>query len=416
MRLIAVAPSFNNAATLRAVLDGLATQGLGTIVVNDGATDDTRAQLEAWLSEPGGDRHVVHHEVNRGKAAAMHTGFARAAELGFTHAVTIDTDGQHDPADVAELARAAAAAPDAIIVGDRPCEEGYPLGSLIGRRASNALVRLVSGARVGDSQCGLRIYPLETVLVLDARTGRYAFETEILVRAAWANVPIVDVPIRCIYHAPAGRVSHFRLLPDTVSGGAMHLRLLARSLLPWPTRKLIPVTGDGETGTIFDRSRRWLTPLRAWRSLRLDPRARERVGAAIGWGLFIGTQPPLGYKGALCLLIAKVFRLQPLIVLGTSSLSTPPLGFVLWGAAIVVGHVLLHGTMPSAAQYDMVTHGALPVVRALALEWVVGGLVFGTALGVTAWLVADRVIRWFSGRRAGDAVPSSRSTAFSNRT
>lgn len=406
--IAAIAPTFNNARTLRAVLDGLTNEGFSlVIVVDDGSTDDTAAALDAWAYGDVARRVLIRHPQNRGKAAAMFTGFAAARERGFTHAITIDTDGQHDPADAGRLRERAIASPEAIVLGCRPFDRRSPLCSRIGRSFSNAMVRVIGGVAVSDSQCGLRVYPLAALHDLKAKAGRYAFETEVLIRAGWANVPIIEEPVRCIYEVPDGRVTHFRLLRDSAAAVAMHVRLLTRSCAPWPAKLQLPIVGDEHApGTIFDRGRRWLSPLRAWRQIRRDARERDRLGASIGWGLFVGTQPPLGYKGALCLLLAKVFRLQPLVVLATSSLSTPPLGFILWGSAIVVGHLLLHGTWPTANRYDMVHLGPSVVLRNLALEWVVGGLVFGASLGLTAWLATTAIVRGAAQLNRSSSPPS----------
>jgi uncharacterized protein (DUF2062 family) len=406
IRLAIVAPTFNNSATLRSVLNRLDAEGFALIiVVNDGSTDATGNVLSEWSRERFEGRVVITHEANRGKAAAMFSGFVEARARGCSHALTIDTDGQHDSKDATSLAVRCRLDPHAIVLGQRPCDRHYPFCSRLGRSLSNAMVRVIAGARVGDSQCGLRVYPLDVIKSLGTKTSRYAFETEILIRAAWANVTIVEEPIRCIYDLPGGRITHFRLLRDSLAAVVMHLRLFTRSCAPWPTRRLRPLTGDTTApGTVFDRGRRWLSPLRAWRQLRRDATERERLGASIGWGLFVGTQLPLGYKGALCLLLAKVFRLQPLVTLATSSLSTPPLGFVLWAAAIIVGHLVLHGTWPTPDRYDLSHLGPTAVVRAVAMEWIVGGLVFGGCLGVTAWLMTTAIIRGFSPRAAQETT------------
>src|SRR5205814_9377530 len=110
------ARSYNNAQTLADVLAGIEALGLAVIVVNDGSTDATAEILERWKAA---GRHGVTHPMNRGKAAALRTGFALARDLGFTHAVTIDTDGQLDPQQIPELLAAAEQAPNALVLGCR---------------------------------------------------------------------------------------------------------------------------------------------------------------------------------------------------------------------------------------------------------------------------------------------------------
>jgi len=230
---VVIAPTFNNAGTLEAVLRSVEGLGFALIVVNDGSTDATSKALEAWCGErgTGENRNVIHHDHNRGKADALRTGFAEAARLGFSHAITIDTDGQHDAADLVKLVAMAKSNPAAMVVGARPTDGGaYPIKSRVGRSISNALVRAESGARVSDSQCGMRVYPLASTRTLACAAGRYGFETEILARAAWAGIALIEAPIRCIYHVAGGRVSHFRPVRDSMSAIAMHARLLLASI------------------------------------------------------------------------------------------------------------------------------------------------------------------------------------------
>jgi glycosyltransferase involved in cell wall biosynthesis len=221
-----VAPTFNNARTLMEVLHRLDRLGLAVLVVNDGSTDATGDLLEDWARN-GNDRRVLTHPRNRGKAAALLTGFAAAMAGGFSHAVTIDTDGQLSPEDIPALLESAAAAPTALVIGHRDASAAdYPLCSRIGRRLSNFMIFLESGLRVADSQCGLRVYPLALVNALPCRAGHFGFETEIVTRAAWAGASVVNRPVDCTYGPRPLRVSHFKPWLDTPRAIRMHARLL----------------------------------------------------------------------------------------------------------------------------------------------------------------------------------------------
>jgi glycosyltransferase involved in cell wall biosynthesis len=231
---VVIAPTFNNAGTLLDVLSRVDLQGVAAIAVNDGSTDDTAALLETWRRLPGETRYVETHPKNLGKAAALQTGFAAALRLGFTHALSIDTDGQLSPEQIPQMLALARENPASLVLGVRDASAAdYPWRSRLGRRAANLLIFMESGLRVADSQCGLRVYPLAMAELVECRAGRYGFETEVIVRAGWGGRSVAEMPARCTYFAGERRVSHFRPWVDSLRAAGMHLRLVARRLLPF---------------------------------------------------------------------------------------------------------------------------------------------------------------------------------------
>src|SRR5258708_6985780 len=155
-RPVVLLPTYNNAGTLERVLSAVDSLKLPILVVNDGSTDATQDILAPWADAKKAT--VVRHERNLGKAAALRTGFRAAGEAGFTHAATIDSDGQHDPADLPmmlDLARRAPP-PGVMVLGVRSFDtENYPPKNILARRLSNFAILLETGARASDSQCGL---------------------------------------------------------------------------------------------------------------------------------------------------------------------------------------------------------------------------------------------------------------------
>jgi glycosyltransferase involved in cell wall biosynthesis len=232
-RTLLVIPVFNNGKTLRSVAERSLETGFDVLVVDDGSTDggpDTISDLPvARCRLP----------VNRGKGAAILAGAALAKRSGHEAILTVDADGQHDPAEARRLWEAAAASWPVVVVGARRMEGAdVPSSSVFGRSFSNFWVRLECGQSLPDSQSGYRLYPVDFLASGSFLSARYPFEVEVLVRAAWAGLQIVSVPVSVHYPPSAERVSHFRPFVDNLRLTALHTWLVTRSLLPWPHRKL----------------------------------------------------------------------------------------------------------------------------------------------------------------------------------
>ena len=230
-------PTYNNARTLQNVVERIFTScDLPVIIVNDGSTDATAAILQTLIEAQPARLTVETHDVNRGKAAALMTGFQLAAARGFTHVITLDSDDQLRPEEIPRLYEEALAQPQALIVGCRDAAKAdYPAKSRIGRLVSNALIWLESHCSVGDSQCGFRVYPLGLIEAVPCRSGHFGFEAEIITRARWAGCPMAQVEVTCRYLPPGQRVSHFKPGLDSLRALALHAQLLLRALIPLPT-------------------------------------------------------------------------------------------------------------------------------------------------------------------------------------
>ena len=403
-----IAPTFNNDRTLRELLGELDRLRLPIIVINDGSTDRTGEILAAWLDEPSiAPRRVCQHGQNQGKAAALQRGFAECQAAGFTHAISIDTDGQHAPQDVPAMVALAAEHQRSLILGtrDERCVD-YPFRSRWGRRISNLLVRLECGQRVEDSQCGLRVYPLSEIRSIQCHAGRYGFETEIITRARWSQVGVIGTRVTCRYLPVDQRVSHFKPWWDSLLALAMHARLLMQSLSPW---RFHP-TGGGSRPTIgqIRRSIRQavrqsvsgINPLSAWRSLRQDAVGRTDFAIGFAIGIFIANLPLYGFQTIAALFTARRLHLNPLSVVAGTQLSIPPIGPVLIASGIVVGHVLVHGTVPTWALLQLQLHGHLAgLLGSMLLDWIVGGVFVGLVLAVLSFITLRLLLNVAFGRQ-----------------
>jgi glycosyltransferase involved in cell wall biosynthesis len=214
-------------------------------VVVDGSTDGTAANLLVMAGEDPQLRVLVLPE-NRGKGAAVLHGVREALKAGFTHVLTMDSDGQHPAAQIPQFMAASAAVPEAMILGEPLFDADAPRLRVHGRRISNWWTNLETlWAGVHDSLFGFRVYPaaaLERVMRHQPWMRRFDFDVESAVRLSWQGLPCVNIPAAVRYFSASdGGVSHFRYGRDNALLTWMHLRLVAEFLVRLPvlvTRRL----------------------------------------------------------------------------------------------------------------------------------------------------------------------------------
>lgn len=215
----AIIPAYFEEEHIADVVRGVIGQGLRALVVDDGSTDTTAARAEAAGAT------VLRHPVNRGKGAALQTAFSHAMEQGrgMTWVVTMDADGQHDPADLPAFYNAATG-DVAALVGNRMGDTtDMPALRRLTNRLMSWLLSCIIGCRIPDTQCGYRAYRVDVLPHLFTESARYEAESEALIRLGRAGVRIESVPIRTIYcAAPASKINP---VTDTVRFFAMLQRL-----------------------------------------------------------------------------------------------------------------------------------------------------------------------------------------------
>lgn len=231
-----VIPVYNHPHYLEALVSHLAQFQLPAILVNDGSERDCTDLLRRLAQENESWIYLVEHEQNKGKGEAVITGLRKAFALGFTHALQLDSDGQHDWNDVQHFLDASQVNPQAMVIGQPKFDASVPKKRLYGRYATHIWVWINSlSLEIKDSMCGFRVYPLEsTIQLLDKASfqPRMGFDTEILVRLKWENVPFINVPTKVIY--PEDGISHFNALRDNIGLTKAHSRLFAGMLIRLP--------------------------------------------------------------------------------------------------------------------------------------------------------------------------------------
>jgi len=231
-------PSYNTGATVYETVRSARAQWSPVWVVVDGSDDGTAEGLRRMAADDPGLRVWVLPQ-NQGKGSAVLHGLRAAEAAGFTHALTMDSDGQHPAELIPAFMQASRQRPDAMILGRPVFDASAPLLRVRGRRISNGWTQLETlGAGVGDSLYGFRVYPVADLAAVMARQPwmrRFDFDTEAVVRLAWRGIkPInLDAPVKYL-SASEGGVSHFRYGRDNLLLTWMHLRLMVEFVFRLP--------------------------------------------------------------------------------------------------------------------------------------------------------------------------------------
>jgi glycosyltransferase involved in cell wall biosynthesis len=236
MKTCAIVPVYNHEQAISHVLEKLKAYGLPCLLVNDGSSmvcsqvlADCARQESSWIT-------LLNRSENGGKGAAVIDGFKEAIGLGFTHAIQIDADGQHDFNDIPKFLEAGRLNPDAMILGRPFFDETVPKSRRYGRQFTNLWIWMNTlSFAIADGMCGFRLYPLDAVDKLISTTSmgkRMDFDIDIVVRLYWQGVEAVNIPTTVQY--PYDGVSHFKLWRDNVMISTIHARLFFGMLMRFP--------------------------------------------------------------------------------------------------------------------------------------------------------------------------------------
>ena len=231
-------PSYNTGPQVVETVRAARAQWNPVWVVTDGSSDGTPEVLcQMAESDPG--LRVFSLPVNQGKGAAVLHGLLQAQAAGFTHALTMDSDGQHPAALIPAFIQASIQRPDTMVLGQPVFVASAPLLRVRGRRISNGWTQLETlWAGIADSLYGFRVYPVADLIAVMRHQPwmrRFDFDTEAVVRLAWRGIKPINLPAPVKYlTAEEGGVSHFHYGRDNLLLTWMHLRLVAEFLLRLP--------------------------------------------------------------------------------------------------------------------------------------------------------------------------------------
>ncbi len=235
-RACIVIPVFNHGKQVGAVLDGLASLQLPVILVDDGSGDETRDILKRLAQEKKDFCTLYRLEENQGKGGAVIKGLIEAEEAGYTHALQVDADGQHDLNEISKFLSCSRDNPLKLVCGRPVYDETVPSSRKSGRKITNFWVTLETlSTEIEDAMCGFRVYPLRStnLLLKKGHLGkRMEFDIEILVKLYWRKVRMVFLPVKVIY--PEDGLSNFRMLHDNVAISMAHTRLFLGMIIRLP--------------------------------------------------------------------------------------------------------------------------------------------------------------------------------------
>lgn len=362
-----VIPTYNNDRTLGGVIAGVRRYCADIFVVNDGSTDRT---AEVLASTEG--IRTIAYARNRGKGYALRCGLRAAREAGFRYALTIDSDGQHYPDDIARFIERIERRPDTLLIGARNLTaDNMPARNTFANRFSNFWYLVETGRRLEDTQSGFRLYPLRRLGRLRSLCSRYEFEVEVIVRAAWRGVEVENIPVR-VYYAPDGeRVSHFRPLRDFTRISLLNSVLVLEALLfYYPWRFFRALTREN--------IRRFIR-----RNITRSPESNARLAAAMGWGVLCGILPIWGYQMIFAGLSAHFMRLNKLVAIVFSNISIPPMiPFILYGSYWLGGRIT--GLPVELTLAEM----TLRRMSECLAQYLAGSVALAVAAGAAVWAVS----------------------------
>jgi glycosyltransferase involved in cell wall biosynthesis len=359
-------PTYNNEKTLRRVIGGILHYTNNIIIVNDGSTDSTPFILQDYP-----EIRIIHLPENKGKGNALKTGFRVAEKIGYSYAITIDSDGQHYPDDIPVFVEALLKeSQDVLLIGNRNmAQDGIPKKSSFGNRFSNFWFWFETGIKLEDTQSGFRLYPLHKIS-RKYFTPKFEFEIEIIVRTAWRHVPVKNVPVKVLYD-PAERVSHFRPFKDFTRISILNTILVAITLV-----YIIPRN--------FINNFKKKSFKRFIKEDVLESDGSNRTKAfSVALGVLIGFSPFWGFHTLLTISLAVLFKLNKVLAFVASNVSIPPFIPFIIAASLFLGSPFVGGNGNIFSQelnFDLVKNNLLQYLIGSAILSVCMSVISGTAV------------------------------------
>lgn len=377
-----IIPTYNNAATLAAVITDVAMYTNDIIVVNDGSTDDTKTIAAAFTNV-----QLISYTKNAGKGFALRKAFTYATQKGYQYAITIDSDEQHFAKDLPLFIDTLEQEKNAIIIGARNMDQAsVPGGSSFGNRFSNFWFKVETGLTSPDTQSGYRLYPLAPLSKMFFFTSKYEFEIEVLVRAAWQDIKVLAVPVTVYYAPKAERVSHFRPFKDFFRISVLNTILVLITLLYIKPRNLLH--------SIFIK-KNFRQILKG--HLYNPTHSAQLKAASVGFGVFMGIIPIWGFQLAAAIFLAVLLKLNKPLVIIAANISIPPMIPIIIFLSYKAGAFWMGN---KALQISYNSTLSLTAIKNNLQQYIYGSITLAIVAGVFFTVLTFLLLKLFDNKKA----------------
>ncbi len=366
-------PTYNNSGTIKEVIDDVLQYTTSIIVVNDGSTDSTEEILKQFTGIT-----VVNYLPNKGKGIALQTGFKKAHELGYKHAITLDSDGQHYAKDVEPFLDVLEEKDNCLLIGARNMDqENVPGKSSFGNKFSNFWFWVNTGFKLPDTQSGYRSYPIDKLANKKYFTSKYEFEIEVIVRAAWSGIEVNYVPVAVYYPHPDERISHFRPFKDFTRISILNTFLVLIAFLWIKPRDFFRLMFSKEgRKRLFEKI------------VLAREESNHKKAASLGFGVFMGIVPIWGFQLAIGIPLAMLFRLNKALFILAANISIPPMMLVFMALSVATGKWIM-GIDTMIPDFRNIS---LEMMKQEGLSFFLGGTVLAIACGLVTYLLSIAIL------------------------
>lgn len=370
-----IIPTYNNASTIVAVISSVLTFTSNVIVVNDGSNDGTFEILQSVRGIA-----LVSYDKNKGKGYALQQGFAFAYQHGYSHAITIDADGQHYPSDLHLFLEALSENPDALFTGVRTLKGTHiPANSSFANKFSNFWFQFITNQTLPDTQCGYRLYPLKVLNEIHFYSTKYEFELEVMVRAAWKQTEIIPIPVNVFYPKPEERVTHFRPFTDFFRISVLNtlfvfiVILYIKPLFFFKRLTFVNIKQFLDSNILKTKD------------------SNKIIVFSVMLGIFMGIVPIWGYQLVAAIALAHLLKLNKFIVIVAANVSIVPMVPVIIFLSFLTGGYVLGIPMASFYEHPF----AIEQMKAQIVQYLIGSMVFAIIASLFCAGVTYLALKWF---------------------